>query len=137
MFVFHIGTGARRSEAAGLRWRSVFLADPDGPVVRIDETWVRSAIDTPKSDAGNRTIILGAKVAQESWEHRAWSNYRGEDEYVFPSPRTGHPFDANRYGELVRKAYERAGIDGRVRPSHDLRHSSITNAAAAGTAPKP
>lgn len=136
LFVFHMATGARRGEAAGLRWRSVFLADPDGPRVRIEETWVRSATDTPKSDAGLRTISLGPKVAAELWEHRAWSSYRADDEYVFCNPRTGRPFDANRYGELVQAAYRRAGIEGYVRPSHDLRHSSITNAAAAGTAPE-
>jgi integrase-like protein len=48
-------------------------------------------------------------------------------------PRTGRPFDAGRYGELLRLALKRAGIEEYVRPSHDLRHSSITNAAAAGT----
>jgi integrase len=30
----------------------------------------------------------------------------------------------------------KAGIEGDVRPAHDLRHSSITNAAAAGTKPE-
>ncbi len=34
------------------------------------------------------------------------------------------------------KARTRAGIDEYVRPSHDLRHSSITNAARAGTLPE-
>jgi integrase len=37
---------------------------------------------------------------------------------------------------LVRLAFARAGVDGIERPSHDLRHSSITNAAAAGTPPE-
>jgi integrase len=32
--------------------------------------------------------------------------------------------------EIVRLALNRAGIEGYVRPRHDLRHSSITNAAA-------
>lgn len=136
LFVFHMGTGVRRGEAAGLRWRSVFLADPDGPVVRIEETWVRSATDTPKSEAGHRTISLGSRVAAELWDHRTWSSYRTDDDYVFCNPRTGRPFDANRYGELVHQAVARAGVEGYVRPSHDLRHSSITNAAAAGTAPE-
>jgi integrase len=38
--------------------------------------------------------------------------------------------------EIVRLAFARARIDGNVRPAHDLRHSSITNAATAGTAPE-
>jgi hypothetical protein len=65
-----------------------------------------------------------------------WSAYRAESDYVFPNPRTGRPFDASRYGELLRLALDRAGIEDAIRPSHELRHSSITNAAAAGTSPE-
>jgi integrase len=136
LFLLHLATGVRRGEAAGLRWRSVFLADPEGAFLRVEETWVRHALDTPKSEAGRRTIDLGRRIADELFEHRAWSAFDGEDELVFPNPRTGHPFDANRYSELIGKAYKRAGIEGDVRPSHDLRHSSITNAARAGTMPE-
>jgi integrase len=136
LFIFHMGTALRRGEAAGLRWRSVFLADPSGPVLRVEETWVRARTETPKSEAGKRTISLGRKIAAELWEHRGWSQYDSDDDYVFPNPRTGHPFDANRYGEVLRLALRRARIDENIRPSHELRHSSITNAAAAGTSPE-
>ena len=129
LFVFHMGTGLRRGEAAGLRWRSVFLADPGGAFLRVEEMFVRHATDTPKSDAGRRTVELGVRVADELFEHRAWSRFDGDDELVFPNPRTGRPFDANRYSDLIAKARAKAGIEGYVRPSHDLRHSSITNAA--------
>ena len=105
LFVFHMGTGVRRGEAAGLRWQSVFLADPDGPGVRIEETWVRSATDTPKSDAGNRTISLGAKVAGEVVGAPHGRAAEGDDEYVFCNPRTGHPFDANRSGSCQGRAH--------------------------------
>ena len=74
--------------------------------------------------------------AEEMFEHRRWSAYRAESDYVFPNPRTGRPFDASRYGELLRLALRRAGIEDEIRPSHELRHSSITNAAAAGTSPE-
>jgi integrase len=136
LFVFHMGTALRRGEAAGLRWRSVFLADPNGPILRVEETWVRHRTDTPKSEAGKRTISLGEKIAAELWEHRRWSEYATDEDYVFPNPRTGRPFDASRYGELVRLALTRVGIEENIRPSHELRHSSITNAAAAGTSPE-
>ena len=53
-----------------------------------------------------------------------------------PNPCTGRPLDENRYGDLVKLAYQRAGIAQYVRPNHDVRHSSITNAAAAGTPPE-
>ncbi len=64
------------------------------------------------------------------------SAFDGDDDLVFPNPRTGRPLDANRYADLFRLALRKAGIDEYVRPSHDLRHSSITNAAAAGTSPE-
>jgi integrase len=41
------------------------------------------------------------------------------------------------YAAVLREAFRRAGVEGYVRPCHDLRHSSITNSAAAGTAPEP
>jgi integrase len=136
LFLLHMATGVRRGEAAGLRWRTVFLADPDGAYFRVEETWVRHATESPKSEAGRRTIALGQRFAGELFEHRRWSEFDGDDDYVFPNPRTGRPFDASRYAKLIGKARRRAGITEYVRPSHDLRHSSITNAARAGTPPE-
>jgi site-specific recombinase XerD len=136
LFLTLMATGIRRGEALGLRWRSVLLADPDGPVMRIEETWVKNGPDTPKSRAGHRTISLGRRISAELFDHRGRTRFSGDDEFVFCNPRTGRPFGDDRYAEILRKALAMAGIDDYVRPSHDLRHSSITNAAAAGTPPE-
>jgi site-specific recombinase XerD len=104
--------------------------------MRIEETWVRHAADTPKSQAGHRTIALGRKLADELWQHRQRTPFAGDDERVFANPRSGRPFGADRYAEILRMALDKVGIEERIRPSHDLRHSSITNAAAAGTPPE-
>jgi integrase len=136
MFLTFLGTGIRFGEALGLHWRVVHLADPDGPYMRIEETYVRDAADTPKSVAGNRTISLGARLAAELFDHRARTTFRGDDERVFANPRTGHVFEADVYADVFRAALVRAGITDYMRPAHDLRHSSITNAAAAGTPPE-
>ena len=136
LFLTLMGTGVRRGEALGLRWRAVSLADPDGPKLRISETWVRGGIETPKSAAGERTIALGRRVADELFAHRARSPFSGEDERVFANPRTGNPFEIKSYMEIFGLALRRAGIEGRVRAFHDMRHSSITNSAAAGTSPE-
>jgi integrase len=136
LFFTMMGTGVRRGEALGLRWRSVLLSDPDGPVMRVEETWVRHAADTPKSSAGTRTIALGPRLAAELFDHRRRTSFDADDERVFPNPRTGHALDLDAYTEIIRLSLRRAGIDGYVRPCHDLRHSSITNAAAAGTPPE-
>jgi integrase len=111
------------------------LADPDGAFLRVRETWVQAGADTPKSEAGERTVALGRKVAAELFEHRRRSRFDGDDECVFCSPTKGTPFDVARYAATFRAALARAGITDYVRPFHDLRHSSITNAAAAGTPP--
>lgn len=132
LFVLHAATGLRAGEAAGLRWRRVYLADPAGAYLRVEETRSNGWADTPKSEAGKRTLDLGRKLAEELFQHRAWSAFDGDDDLVLPNPRTGRPFDPARLSELMRKARLRAGITDYVRPSHDLRHTSLTNAARAG-----
>ena len=75
------------------------------------------------------------RIAGRRFEHRARTAFGGDDERVFCSPTKGTAFDVARYGETFRLALARAGITDYMRPFHDLRHSSITNAAAAGTPP--
>jgi integrase len=96
---------------------------------------VRSGVDTPKSEAGERTIALGNRLAAELFEHRARTAYGGEDERVFCSPSKGTPFDVARYSATLKAALKRAGVERPMRPFHDGRHTSITNSAAAGLSP--
>jgi integrase len=92
------------------------------------------APDTPKSEAGERTIALGRVVADELFQHRARTAFEGDDERVFCS-QTGGPLDPVRYAGTVRLALKKAKIDKPMRPFHDGRHTSITNSAAAGLSP--
>jgi integrase len=98
----------------------------------VEETWGNGWADTPKSEAGRRTLDLGRKIAEELFSHRAWSAFDRDDDLVLPNPRTGRPLDPARISELMAEARHRAGITDYVRPSHDLRHTSLTNAARAG-----
>jgi integrase len=135
VFLVAYGIGLRRGEILGLRWHSVHLADPEGATLRVSETFVRGAADTPKSERGERTIALGARLADELFQHRARTAYAGEDERVFCSPDRGTPLNPKAYAETFRAALKGAGVEDYTRPFHDGRHSSITNAAAAGTSP--
>jgi integrase len=54
---------------------------------------------------------------------------------VFCNPLTGRPLDPKRYAETLKLALARAKVDRPMRPFHDGRHTSITNAAAAGVTP--
>lgn len=129
------GLGLRRGEILGLRWRCVMLADPDGPKLRVAETWVRDASDTPKSEAGERTIALAPRIASELFDHRARTAYGADTDFVFANPTMGGVLDHKRYAQTFQAALKRAGVEKQVRPFHDGRHTSITNAAAAGVSP--
>jgi integrase len=130
LFLVAMDTGMRRGELLGLRWSRVHLADPEGPRLEVVETWTRSRVDTPKSEASERTISLNTPIDSELFGHRGRSPYPGEDERVFCSSR-GTPLDVHRYAETFRLALAKAGIVEDVRPFHDMRHSWLTNGAAA------
>jgi integrase len=132
-FQLIMGAGLRLGELLGLRWRDCQLDDE--PRIRVAETFVRARFDTPKSDAGRRTIAIGPRLAKVLREHRLWSAYSGADELVAPNPRTGNPFGVHVYAELLREAMAKADVDVHIRPHHGLRHSQITQSAAAGADP--
>jgi len=135
VFLTVVGAGLRRGEVLGLRWRDVDLADPAGAVLRVRETFVRDAEDTPKSEAGERTIALGPKLAEELWQHRRRIAFSGDDERVFCHPQKGSPLDHKRYARTLRETMAKAKVEKQMRPFHDGRHTSITNSAAAGLSP--
>jgi integrase len=131
VFLTVVSVGLRRGEVLGLRWRHVDLVDT---TLRVEETWVRNAPDTPKSERSERTIAVDG-IAGELFDHRGRTAYQGDDERVFCNPLTGGPLDPKRYAVTLRFALERAKVEGRVRPFHDGRHTSITNWAAGGMGP--
>jgi integrase len=119
IFMTLILTGMRRFELWNLRWREVDFVDS---IVRIVES---------KSDEGIRSIALSPTLAEELWQHRRRSDFKGDDELVFVSA-TGKRIDHEKFAAEFRAALTRAGIDDYLRPFHDLRHASLTNGAAGG-----
>jgi integrase len=125
-----LGTAMRRGELVGLRWRAVNLLEAK---IEVRETYVRSEFTTPKSKASRRVLELGPRtlaVLEEQWSRTA---YRADEDLVFCHPTKGTPLEtsdlATRY---LKPALARAGIEKPFRPFHDLRHTSLTHAAAAG-----
>ena len=51
------------------------------------------------------------------------------------TPECGTVYRAETFQEALRAALTAAGVEGEVRPFHDLRHASLTNGAAAGESP--
>jgi integrase len=132
VFMVLVQCGLRRGELLGLRWRNVHLADPDGAWLRVIDTIVLGAPDTPKSEAGERTLGLEEPLPSELFEHRGRSAFDGDDDRVFCHPLTGGTLDHKAWAKTFRLAIKRAELDLKLRPFHDVRHTAITNAAAAG-----
>jgi integrase len=125
-----LGTGLRRGELLGLRWCALDLLNGK---IEVRESIVRGRTSTPKSKASRRVIELGSRTqaALEAQWQRA--RYREDENLVFCHPERGTPLDPSRLARsYLRPALRRAGIRKPFRPFHDLRHTSLTHAAAAG-----
>jgi integrase len=113
----------------------VHLAARERRLIRVQPDLRETAV------AGDQLDPAGPAVERERAEHRLRNGdecqrtaYQGDDERVFCS-QTGGPLDPRRYAETLRFALARAKVEGRVRPFHDGRHTSITNWAAGGMGP--
>ena len=124
------GTALRRGELVGLRWRAVNLLDGK---IEVREAFVGGHFTTPKSRASRRVVELGPRtlaVLEEQWRR---TDYHGDDDLVFGHPTKGTPVDTSKLAKrYLKPALTRAGIERPFRPFHDLRHTSLTHAAAAG-----
>jgi integrase len=125
-----LGTGMRRGELLGLKWRNVNLLER---VIHVREAHVRGHMTTPKSRASRRTVELGPHTQttlEQRWQTTRW---RAENDYVFCHPHLGSPLDPGKLARsYMRPALAAAGIEKPFRPFHDLRHTSLTHTAAAG-----
>jgi integrase len=123
VFLTLVLTGMRRSELQRLRWRDVDLVES---VLRVRDS---------KTEEGVRSIALPKTLAEELWQQRRRSDFRGDDELVFCHPERGTIYRAETFKDALTAALTAAGVDKRPRPFHDLRHTAITNDAAAGSSP--
>jgi integrase len=125
-----LGTALRRGELLGLRWGAVDLLEGK---LEVREAIVRGKRTTPKSRASRRVLELGPHtraVLEHQWQE---SRHRDDDDLVFCHPELGGPLDPSKLARnYLKPALARAGITKKLRPFHDLRHTSLTHAAAAG-----
>lgn len=123
VFLTLVLTGVRRSELQSLRWADVDLVDN---VVRVRDS---------KTESGIRSIALPSTLAEALWQHRRRSAFQGDGERVFCHPKIGSMYQAETFREALLAALAAVGVEKRPRPFHDLRHTAITNDAAAGSNP--
>lgn len=102
-------TGMRFSEAAGLKWKNVDLANG---IIRIEEVMVENELDLPKTEDSQRDIELFPMVidALRNQRKATW----GRSEFVFLNQVGGtlHPTPFNQ--KMWKKACSKAGIPYRA-----------------------
>lgn len=137
-----LGTGMRRSEVLGLRWKDVDLTRS---ILQVRQTAVelsgsKMVLGEPKTAKGKRTIVLPAFVVQALEAHqtlmaaeKAGRESWNPGDLVFPSTR-GTIIEGTNLSRALRQALEKAGVP-RV-TLHSLRHFHATQLLAAGTHPK-
>jgi len=124
-----LSTGLRRGELLGLRWQDVELLDRR---LHVRQAFVRNEVTTPKSRAGRRTVELGEVAAAALEEQFSASLHRAPESIVFCHQALGTPLDPSKLTTYARKALVRAGVGEGFRPWHGLRHTALTETAAAG-----
>jgi integrase len=70
----------------------------------------------------------------ELWQHRRRSAFQGGDELVFCTVR-GTTYRPEAFSDALAAALYASGVSKKLRAFHDLRHTAITNDAAAGSSP--
>jgi integrase len=129
MTVLGLSTGLRRGELLGLMWDDVDLLEKR---LRVRQAFVRGEMTTPKSKAGRRTLELGAQAIAALEEQYRASRYRDAGCVVFCHAALGTPLDPSKLTSYARKAFKAAAIAKPFRPWHGLRHTALTETAAAG-----
>jgi integrase/recombinase XerD len=124
-FAFHVFSrlGIRFCELRQLKWKDVLMQER------------RLRIEDSKTPEGERWLAIPQRLAEAFKEHYARTRYRHETNYVFCHPQRGSQWHTRYFRRAMKEALEAAGIEGRFRPAHDLRVSSITNGVLVGEHP--
>jgi integrase len=129
MTVVALSTGLRRGELLGLRWMDVDLLERR---LSVRQQYVRNELTTPKSRAGRRSIPLGPVAVDVLEEQHRVTRHRADESIVFGHPALGTPLDPSKLGRHARIAMRKVGVPDSFRPWHGLRHTALTETAAAG-----
>jgi len=127
LFQFAIWTGMRTSELIALEWGDI---DRNRKIARVRRASVRKRIKVPKTEAGERDVLLLPGALEALEVQKAFSALAGGQ--VFLNPRTGKPWETDQ--QIRRTAWEpalrRSGI--RARNPYQTRHTFASLCLTAG-----
>jgi integrase len=139
--ILFVGTGLRRSEALGLRWKDLDWVARRivvrQVVIEHDGAWsIRAGT---KSQAGQRTISVAPVVIEALRQQQARvadlrlkiGRHWHEHDLIFPSVEGGPRAPASVTKAFTRSA-QRVGWPANSSPVHSLRHAAASHALAAG-----
>jgi integrase len=95
----------------------------------------RLRIEDSKTPTGNRSVAIPSLLVDEFGKHYQRTHYKADSDYVFCHPLKGSKMNEFNYREAFREAQHAAGVEGYIRPAHDLRVTSITSGVLAGEHP--
>ena len=144
--LFAASTGTRAGEMHALRWGKVDLEKRE---IRIDTSLDKYGIEDgqgAKTAAGNRTIPIGAELAEALREWRSQTKYPADDQPVFPSPKGCLQKHSTMLQRQFFPIFDRLEAKHKADPTnhpavkefrwHALRHFAISSWIEAGLAPK-
>jgi len=115
LFVLLGATGARLSEALGLRWQDVHLEKLQQAELRFEYQLARNrdkdgqpVLLPLKTDGSARTVAIPRGVAEALAEHKLAAADTSPEAFVFVSPRTGTVLWQRNVNRALREAQERA-----------------------------
>jgi integrase len=138
-----ISTGLRQGELLGLKWADLDWRNRSIHVQRQVQRLAQGGLgfSEPKSDAGNRSVVLGKAVMEKLRAHiaiqdmeksfagKSWQEF----DLIFPSTK-GTPLDHRNIFRTFKDLLKQAGLpDIRF---HDLRHTAATLMFKQGVHPK-
>jgi integrase len=124
-------TGLRVSELIGLRWDDM---DFNTLEIRLSRGVVDGVVGEMKTEASRKPIPLDAGLADVLRDWRERSGYRGQEDWLFASPRMrgAKPYSPDTIlSKVIRPGAKRAGITKRV-GWHTFRHTFATLLKANG-----
>ncbi len=125
-------TGLRRSEFIALRWRDI---DTEKMEIRITKSCFRNRFGDTKTEASRKPVPLHPAVLASLLAWRAFSHYREDTDFLFPSDRLKgeKPLSPDiLLRKVIRPALKAAKIKGKVIGWHSFRHSLATNLRSLG-----